>query len=61
VLTLDVTVGINCSALIATGGIRLGDLDVLVEDVDEGDLAMVTGRVTDPAVLRQAVRRTCSG
>ena len=61
VRTLDVTVGINCSALIATGGIRLGDLDVLVEDVDQRDLAQVTGRITDPAVLRQAVRRTCSG
>lgn len=60
VRTLDVRVGINCGALIATGGIRLGDLDVLVEDVDEQDLAQVTGRITDPAVLRQAVRRTCS-
>jgi hypothetical protein len=60
VRTLDVLVGINCSAFIATGGIRLGDLDVLVEDVDEPDLAQVTGRITDPAVLRQAVRRTCS-
>ena len=60
VLTVDARVGINCSALIATGGIRLGDIDVLVEDADEQDLAQVTGRITDPAVLRQAVRRTCT-
>jgi hypothetical protein len=60
VLTLDARVGINCGALIATGGIQLGDLDVLVEDVGEQDLAQVTGRITDPAVLRQAVRRACS-
>jgi hypothetical protein len=60
VRTVDALVGISCSALIASGGIRLGDLDVLVEDVDEQDLAQVTGRITDPAVLRQAVRRTCT-
>lgn len=60
VRTVDALVGVNCSALIATGGIGLGDLDVLVEDVDDQDLAQVTGRITDPAVLRHAVRRTCS-
>jgi len=60
VRTVDALVGISCSAILATGGVQLGDLDVLVEDVEERDLAQVTGRITDPAVLRQAVRRTCS-
>ena len=59
-LTVDVLLGISCSAVLATGGVQLGDVDVLVEDVDERDLAQVTGQITDPAVLRQAVRRTCA-
>ena len=60
VTTVDVLLGINCGALLATGGIGLGDLDVLVEDVDDEDLAQVTGRIDDAGALRQVVRRTCS-
>ena len=59
-LQLDVVLGISCGAVTASRGVGLPDVDVLVEDADDGDLAQVTGRLREAEVLRQLVVGRCA-
>ena len=44
----------------ASGGILFCDVDLLVEDVDDGDLGQITGRVDGARLLRRAVAERCA-
>lgn len=60
-VAVEVDLGINCGAMMASRGFGLGVVDVLVEDVDDRDLATVHGRLSDLRELRQVVRSCASG
>ncbi len=59
-LSFDVSLSVDCGAVAATGGVLFGDVDLLVEDVDDGDLGQVTGRVDGARLLRRAVAERCA-
>lgn len=60
-VAVEVDLAINCGAMMASRGFGLGQVDVLVEDVGDRDLASVQGRLTDLRMLRQVVRTCASG
>lgn len=59
-LSFDVNLSVNCGAVAASGGILFGDVDLLVEDLDDGDLSQITGRLEGARTLRRSVAEVCS-
>jgi hypothetical protein len=60
-VSFDTVLGLSCAAVRSTGGgVLFGDVDVLVEDADDGDLRLITGRVDGARVLRQLVEDVCA-